>query len=56
MLNRKYAAYTFLMITILNAILQLYENNANVWRYICAGCLLVLAVINVVNESRNEKK
>ncbi|CAA7387126.1 hypothetical protein CHRY9393_01432 [Chryseobacterium fistulae] len=56
MLNRKHAAYTFLIIAVLNSILQLYENSTNVWRCISAGCLLVLAVINIVNESRNEKK
>jgi membrane protein YdbS with pleckstrin-like domain len=56
MLNRKQAAYTFLIIAVLNAILYLYENSTNVWSCISAGCLLILAVINVINESRNEKQ
>lgn len=41
MLNRKYEAYTFLIIAALNAILQFYENSTNVWSCISAGYHLI---------------
>jgi len=54
MLHRKYTKYIFLIITIVNAIVQLSEKPLKPKNWISAVIFLILSIMHLINE--NKKK